>query len=193
MKVLFTERAKLALICETIEMDPLETGGLLLGAIEKDTWHVIEVVDPGPNSTFEIAYFEYDKDYTQHLINKLARIYDHSLELIGLWHRHPGNYDTFSQVDRETNLRFANQRVKGAISGIVNVDPQFRITMYHIQPNGKTERIECNLSESDNLSNYDKLRNFADITERYNHAIQCLDNHVSGGILNYSKSWKVHA
>ena len=45
-----------------------------MGAVENDTWYIIEAIDPGPKSIFEVAYFEYDQKYTQHLINKIANV-----------------------------------------------------------------------------------------------------------------------
>ena len=61
MKVVFSTRAFAALMAETTEKIETETGGLFLGTVENDTWYVIESIDPGPKSIFEVAYFEYDK------------------------------------------------------------------------------------------------------------------------------------
>lgn len=132
MKVVFSDRAYAAIMAETTEKITTETGGLFLGTIDKDTWYVIEAIDPGPNSIFEVAYFEYDQKYTQHLINKIANLYDEKLQLIGLWHRHPGSFDSFSTTDNGTNAKYAHMRPMGAISALVNVDPSFRLTMYHV-------------------------------------------------------------
>lgn len=132
MNVVFSNRAYAAVMAETTEKIQTETGGLFLGAFERDTWYVIEAIDPGPKSVFEVAYFEYDQKYTQHLINKIANIYDQKLELIGLWHRHPGSFDVFSTTDNGTNSKYALMRQSGAISALVNIDPKFRLTMYHV-------------------------------------------------------------
>jgi len=132
MNVVFSNRAYAAVMAETTEKIQTETGGLFLGAFERDTWYVIEAIDPGPKSVFEVAYFEYDQKYTQHLINKIANLYDQKLELIGLWHRHPGSFDVFSTTDNGTNSKYALMRQSGAISALVNIDPKFRLTMYHV-------------------------------------------------------------
>ena len=95
MKAVFSNRAFTAVLAETTEKIKTETGGLYLGVFENDTWYIVEAIDPGPNSVFEIAYFEYDQPYTQHLIRKIANLYDSELQLIGLWHRHPGSFDVF--------------------------------------------------------------------------------------------------
>ncbi|MBE6612158.1 MAG: hypothetical protein E7632_06675 [Ruminococcaceae bacterium] len=132
MRVIFSNRAYAAVMAETAEKIRTETGGLFLGAVENDTWYIIEAIDPGPKSIFEIAYFEYDRKYTEHLINKIANLYAAKLSLIGLWHRHPGSFDEFSSTDDGTNLKYASMRTEGAISALVNIDPDFRITMYHV-------------------------------------------------------------
>lgn len=133
MRAVFSNRAYTAVLAETTEKIKTETGGLFLGTIKDDIWYIIEAIDPGPKSIFEVAYFEYDRDYTQHLINKIANIYNEKLTLIGLWHRHPGSFDQFSSTDDETNTKYASMRKEGALSALVNIDPTFRITMYRVE------------------------------------------------------------
>ena len=132
MKVIFSNRAYAGIMAETAEKIKTETGGLFLGTVKNDIFYVIESIDPGPKSVFEIAYFEYDQKYTQHLINKIANLYDAKLSLIGLWHRHPGSFDVFSSTDDGTNTKYASMRKEGAISALVNIDPIFRLTVYHV-------------------------------------------------------------
>lgn len=132
MRVVFSKRAFAGVMAETAEKVKTETGGLFLGQVQDDTWYIVEAIDPGPNSIFEVAYFEYDQQYTQHLINKIANLYECKLDLIGLWHRHPGSFDQFSSTDDGTNAKYASMRPEGAISGLVNIDPEFRFTMYHV-------------------------------------------------------------
>ena len=132
MKVIFSDRAFAAIMAETAEKIQTETGGLFLGVFRDGIFYIIEAIDPGPKSIFEVAYFEYDQQYTQHLINKIANLYDSRLELIGLWHRHPGSFDIFSSTDDGTNAKYASMRSEGAISALVNIDPKFRLTVYHV-------------------------------------------------------------
>ena len=120
MRVVFSNRAYASVLAETTEKIKTETGGLFLGTVQDDTWYIIEAIDPGPKSIFEVAYFEYDQKYTQHLINKIANLYDKKLTLIGLWHRHPGSFDQFSSTDDGTNAKYASMREEGAISALVN-------------------------------------------------------------------------
>ena len=132
MRIVFSNRAYMSVISETSEKIKTETGGIFLGCYENETWYVIEAIDPGPKSVFQVAYFEYDQKYTEHVINKIARMYHAKLTLIGLWHRHPGSFDEFSSTDDGTNSDYAKLSANGAISVLVNVDPKFRMTPYHV-------------------------------------------------------------
>ena len=147
MKVVFSTRAFAAILAETTEKIKTETGGLFLGKYKDGIWYVVEAIDPGPKSVFEIAYFEYDKEYTQHLIRKIANLYDSKLELIGLWHRHPGSFDIFSSTDDETNAKYAKLNEHGAISGLVNINPDFRLTMYHVDRPCRYSKIQYEVGD----------------------------------------------
>lgn len=131
-KVILSSNAYLGIIAETYEHLGTETGGIFLGSRTGDIWYVLEVLDPGPESILQIAYFEYDKPYVTHLANKTARFYKQPIDLLGLWHRHPGSMDTFSSTDDGTNTEYAQRSRSGSISALVNLDPRFRITMYHV-------------------------------------------------------------
>ena len=131
-KVVFSERAIIALLSETQEHIKTETGGVFLGHRCGNIWYIVETIDPGLNCIFQPAYFEYDDVYLNHLMNKVDRLYKKPLEIIGLWHRHPGSFDQFSGTDDETNIKYARRHQDGAISALVNIDPNFRITMYHV-------------------------------------------------------------
>lgn len=138
--VVFSKRAYNAVIQESFKKDPVETGGIMLGHIVDDTWIVMEVLPPGQNSIFQVAYFEYDEAFVNYLADSVANQYEYPLDLLGLWHRHPGSMDVFSRTDDVTNNTFAMQNPKGVISGLVNIDPRFRFTMYHLdQPKEQTK------------------------------------------------------
>jgi integrative and conjugative element protein (TIGR02256 family) len=131
--VVLSERAMVSVLAEVKEKIATETGGVFLGHRKGQVWYVVESIDPGPRSVFREAYFEYDRDYIIHLMNKVARLYREPLDVLGLWHRHPGSMDQFSSVDAGTNSEFAAMHAEGAISALVNLDPEFRITMYEVQ------------------------------------------------------------
>ena len=138
--VIFSDRAYNAIIRETFEWEPVETGGILLGhVLDNGCWLVMDVLPPGygenregDNVHHEYGYFEYNQRFVNYLAKSVAEQYKIPLELLGLWHRHPGSMDVFSGTDDTTNRSFALQSKYGAISGLVNVDPQFRVTMYYI-------------------------------------------------------------
>lgn len=166
MKVIFSDRAFAAIMAETTEKIKTETGGLFLGSFEDGIWYVIEAIDPGPKSIFEVAYFEYDQQYTQHLINKIANLYDKKLTLIGLWHRHPGSFDQFSSTDDGTNSKYARIHKEGAISALVNIDPKFRLTMYHVDQPCRYSVIEYDVGNHlipDEMLRYKSPEKFANL------------------------------
>lgn len=132
-QIVFSDRAMTALLVETYEKIKTETGGVFLGYRKGDVWYVVETIDPGPDSIFRTAYFEYDQAYINHLINKISRLYREQLDLIGLWHRHPGSLDEFSSTDDGTNKQYAQLDKDGAVSALVNIDPTFRLTVYEVK------------------------------------------------------------
>lgn len=156
--VVFSDKAYNAIIRETFEWDPVETGGILLGHIlDNGCWIVMEVLPPGysegregDNVHHEMGYFEYNQRFVNYLANSVATQYKIPLELLGLWHRHPGSMNYFSSTDDGTNKTFASQNPNGAISGLINVDPKLRMTMYYIRhddtgmgkPNYQTVDVE---------------------------------------------------
>lgn len=137
--VVFSNRAYNAIIQESFDKHPVETGGILLGHIlDNGIWIVMEVLPPGINCIYEHAYFEYDATFVNSIKDTVAGQYKLPLSLLGLWHRHPGSMDVFSRTDDGTNMKFALTNEKGAISGLVNIDPHFRLTMYHLEhPTGR--------------------------------------------------------
>lgn len=131
--VIFSDKAYNAIIRESFAKHPVETGGILLGYIlDNGLWIVMEVIPPGINGVFQTAYFEYDQAFVNYLGTSVANQYKESLQVLGLWHRHPGSMDYFSSTDDGTNAEFASKNPYGVISGLVNIDPKFRLTMYHL-------------------------------------------------------------
>jgi len=169
-QVIFSERAYVALMTETLGKINTETGGIFLGHFENDTWYIIETIDPGPKSVFYPAYFEYDQAYINHLINKINLLYKNPLRLIGLWHRHPGSMDYFSSTDDDTHAKFAVINPYGVISALVNIDPEFRITFYSISLTGSKTRGRLTSSKK--------------IKENY----QVGDKHIPPDLLSYNSA-----
>lgn len=171
--VVFSSRAYNAIISETAKKHPVETGGILLGyVLNNGIWVVMEAVPPGPKSIFEHAYFEYDVNFVNYIANDVAQKYLQPLQLLGIWHRHPGSMDVFSSTDDVTNATFARLNGYGAISALVNVDPNFRITMRHVEvsPSASYRAPKYKLvdvASGDDLipSEYFKMRFFNDSTD----------------------------
>ena len=148
--VIFTQRAFNAIVTETVSKHPIETGGILLGyVLDNGIWIVVENVAPGQDSTHRSAYFEYDADFVTYLANVIAEQYKGNLRILGLWHRHPGSMDVFSSTDDRTNLDYARDCQQGAISALVNCDPKWRMTMYHVAQNGEYQKAEWYVDEGD--------------------------------------------
>lgn len=157
--VVFSDRAYNDIVVETKKKNPLETGGILLGHIlDNGIWVVMEVLPPGPKSIFEYAYFEYDEQFVNYLAQSKATEYEQELNLLGLWHRHPGSMDTFSGTDDGTNRIFAGLNPQGAISGLVNIDPKFRLTMYHVSNPLQYNRVAVEVGDDLIPEEYFKLK-----------------------------------
>lgn len=147
-EVILSTKAYLTIVVETFARVSTETGGILLGQRDGEVWHVIEAIDAGINATFRPAYFEYDTVYVNHVANHVARLYQAPLELLGLWHRHPGSMDIFSSTDGQTNATYAARHPAGSISALVNLDPDFRLTMYHVAPPLHYSRVPIRWGDS---------------------------------------------
>ena len=141
-RVIFTKRAFNAIVTETLDHSPLETGGIFIGyVLDNGIWIVVETIPPGIKTINRQAYFEYDADFINYLSNVIAKQYKGNLQVLGLWHRHPGSMDSFSSTDDATNLQFSKANTCGVISALVNCDPRCRITMYHVNHAGDYTKI----------------------------------------------------
>lgn len=130
-------RAYRRLLLEVLGAFQTETGGALLGELGQDQAWAVESIDPGPRAVLEPAYFEFDHEYMTHLANRVAAEYRQPPRLIGLWHRHPGSLDRFSSLDHRTNHSFAALCGGLALSGLVNLDPDLRLTFYEVEARGE--------------------------------------------------------
>lgn len=159
--IVFSNKAYNAIIDETFRKDPIETGGILLGhRLDCGAWLVMEVIPPGFSSIHQYAYFEPNADFVNYLMDSVSSKYNIPLELLGLWHRHPGSMDVFSGTDDATNLAYAKSHPYGAISGLVNVDPNFRLTMRHVSNPLHYEIVDVEVGDDLIPEDYFKLRHF---------------------------------
>lgn len=151
-KIVFSDRAFAQIYTETQARIQTETGGLLLGHYDHGTWYVIETCDPGWRGVFEVAYHEGDGEYENHVAAIMARLYKHPLVFLGMWHRHPGSLDTFSGTDDVTNWGYVDScSARGCISGLINYDPEFRMTFYYCEqqqgPSMRYTRVDVEVGD----------------------------------------------
>ncbi|MGE3276469.1 MAG: Mov34/MPN/PAD-1 family protein [Vicinamibacterales bacterium] len=128
--IFLSDRSYCDILNETSQHPQTETGGVLLGEYRNGKWFVVESIDPGPKAILQHSYFEYDQAYVNHLCNKVRLRYSAPIRLLGLWHRHPGSFDRFSGTDDGTHRRYVQQCRGPIISGLINIDPEFRMTFY---------------------------------------------------------------
>ena len=147
MQVIFSNRAYNSVVSEATEKINVETGGVFLGCYENEIWYVIETIEPGPKAVFQESYFEYDQQYVEYQINKAAQKYQAELTLIGNWHKHPGSLNEFSSTDDITNSEYAKLSTDGAISILVNTDPNFYITPFHMAWQLKYTKIDYKVGD----------------------------------------------
>jgi len=131
-QIVFSERAYVAILRETLKEINTETGGVFLGHFENGKWYIVESLAPGPQSTFSPVTFEYDVDFVNYLANKTNVLYKRPPRIMGLWHRHPGSMDTFSSTDNGTHEKFSHLNPYGIVSMLVNIDPTFRLSVYNV-------------------------------------------------------------
>lgn len=136
-KIVISDRAYTAIVAEALSRDPLETGGILLGHYKNGVWYVVESTDPGITTMHTTVHHEMDDKYHNHLYPVISRLYEEELVLLGLWHRHPGSLNTFSQDDNNTNTEYAKAVGNGTISFLLNFVPNAELTCYYLNHKGE--------------------------------------------------------
>lgn len=135
-RIVISDRAYTSIIAEALSRDPDETGGILLGIIDKDTWYVVEATDPGLSTFHNRVHHEMDEKYHNHVYPVLSRLYEKDLCLLGLWHRHPGTLNTFSGDDNRTNISYSEAIGNGTLSFLLNFVPNAQLTCYYLDDKG---------------------------------------------------------
>lgn len=129
------DRAYASVITEVMTNGQDETGGVFLGYIINRAWYIVESVDPGLDTVNQRTFFQWDTDYVNHQAERLSRIYQRPLTILGFWHRHPGSMDYFSGQDEATIKINLDELRFGLLSMLVNVDPKLRMTFYYCYGN----------------------------------------------------------
>lgn len=166
-KVYFTTRAFTQLVCEIEDHPNLETGGIFIGRRINNTFYVFETIDPGLQVIREPGMFEIvSNEYSERLAYVISNLYEGDTSVIGFFHKHPPTLDRFSGGDRESNMACA-QKCNGAISGLVNVDGEFKLQIWYVAPPDaklfKCSSIEVNDSVFDGVM---KLRDYHSVLQK---------------------------
>ena len=135
-KIIISDRAYISIIAEALSRDPDETGGILMGIIDKDIWYVVEATDPGLSTFHNRVHHEMDEKYHNHIYPVISRLYEQDLCLLGLWHRHPGTMNTFSNDDNRTNTSYSEAIGNGTLSFLLNFVPDAQLTCYYLDDKG---------------------------------------------------------
>lgn len=135
-KIIISDRAYISVIAEALSRDPDETGGILLGIVDGDTWYVVEATDPGLSTFHNRVHHEMDEKYHNHIYPVISRLYEKDLCLLGLWHRHPGTLNTFSGDDNRTNTSYSEAIGNGTLSFLLNFVPDAQLTCYYLDDKG---------------------------------------------------------
>lgn len=140
LHVVLSQRAYNTILAETFAYDGLETGGVLIGHIYRRIWYVTDAIPPGMNARHTRAHFHLDLDFVNFLADKVGDIYKYRPTILGIWHRHPGSMDVFSQEDFNTIHVNEQSSRFGILSMLVNIDPDVRMTFYHAR-NGMLMKV----------------------------------------------------
>ena len=148
-RIVISDRAYMSIIAEALSRDPDETGGILLGIIDKDTWYVVEATDPGLSTFHNRVHHEMDEKYHNHVYRVISRLYEKDLCLLGLWHRHPGTLNTFSSDDNRTNTSYSEAIGNGTLSFLLNFVPDAQLTCYYLDDKGTGSYYKPNVRIGD--------------------------------------------
>lgn len=130
------QQALRAILTETADKSPLETGGMLLGYCGQERTDVVitEATGPGPNARHRRYTFTPDGRWQQ---RRLAEAYEASgrvTTFLGDWHSHPGGQPLPSARDLKTARkvsRHKNARTPYPTTLIVGAnDDDFTITTF---------------------------------------------------------------
>ncbi len=110
VKVEINENLLAQLSSWVIAKSGIETGGVLAGFIEGDTYYITHASDAGPNAIETPNKFEKDIEYCQNFLDELYQKYGEKARYIGEWHSHPGSDNTPSTTDLDSLHNIANQK-----------------------------------------------------------------------------------
>ncbi|MDO4343417.1 MAG: Mov34/MPN/PAD-1 family protein [Eubacteriales bacterium] len=119
-----------------------EVGGVLLGYKILRHYSVVAVTVPPKTAEKSKVSFTLDGDWHTARALELMQTFRRKPSILGIWHSHICDGDTFSEQDRQSNMQLAIS-FHGVLSMIVMMEMplrDLRMTAYFISPNGK-ERL----------------------------------------------------
>lgn len=91
-----------SILKETNAHYPLETGGMLLGYIEKKNYYVLDLIEAGPDAVHKLNYFLPDSKFQQPILEQKFIKSNGLITFLGDWHSHPNEDSYMSKLDMET-------------------------------------------------------------------------------------------
>ena len=106
------------------------------------------VADSGIKAKYSPTMVEKDHHYSDHLATRISEYQDFTKGEMTLaqFHRHLGSYDNFSPGDFPANISLARQ-YGGAISGLMLIDPEFRLRCWYIDENGNETEADIEIND----------------------------------------------
>lgn len=114
----------------------LETGGVLLGNIEKDILHIKHASGPGPDAKKTPTYFLKDKKYCQEFIDEVHIKNEQDSLYIGEWHYHPSKNNNPSKTDLMSLKDIATSSgylTENPVMIIISNDAKYSVTVHPIK------------------------------------------------------------
>ncbi|MCB7320855.1 Mov34/MPN/PAD-1 family protein [Lacrimispora sp. 210928-DFI.3.58] len=119
-----------------------EVGGVLMGYKIFKHYFVVAVTVPTETAEKSKVSFTLDGDWHTARALELMQTFQRKPSILGIWHSHICDGDTFSEQDRQSNMQLAIS-FNGVLSMIVMMTMPLQdlsMTAYFISPNGK-ERL----------------------------------------------------
>ena len=152
MQCVISKRAQAVIEAELSRFPDTETGGLLLGYSEPGAdVLILEATDSGYRDVIhEIGCFQYDIAYEEHLCSLLSQLYQPSLQLVGVWHKHNSvhvdNIIPFSSADENMHRQLLENdcpciSILFEKSNAHNEDVCYKASIFLLSINGKHQNI----------------------------------------------------
>ena len=154
-RVIVSFRAFSCIISNAETATNCETGGVLLGFYNDETFYVLEATAPGPNAVLEPTRLTTDSTYLDYEIHQISNIYADNIEIIGVWHKHNNCLNPpFSAADMVTHKTLSTAFGKNILSLLLQDLGQansFRLSAYeYLKDSNKTKRVEFEIRQITN-------------------------------------------